>query len=118
MSLLSLVSCAILFRMPHPLRPRLPVLDLPRGRTDRRLLRLASLVPARAVPDPPARHRSGFAFNAGRVHGRRGTPASGALLNSFDEDYRPDVLHVTLVYIFGMALIWFAPETKGKPLPD
>ena len=25
---------------------------------------------------------------------------------------------ITLVYVVGMVLIWFAPETKGKPLPD
>ena len=25
---------------------------------------------------------------------------------------------VTLVYLFGMVLIWFGPETKGKPLPE
>jgi hypothetical protein len=25
---------------------------------------------------------------------------------------------ITLVYILGLMLIWLAPETKGKPLPD
>jgi SHS family sialic acid transporter-like MFS transporter len=25
---------------------------------------------------------------------------------------------VSLMYIFGLVLIWFAPETKGKPLPE
>jgi len=25
---------------------------------------------------------------------------------------------MSLVYVFGMVLIWFAPETKGQPLPD
>ena len=25
---------------------------------------------------------------------------------------------IVLVYLVGMALIWFAPETKDKPLPD
>jgi MFS transporter, SHS family, sialic acid transporter len=25
---------------------------------------------------------------------------------------------ISLIYIVGMILIWFAPETKGKPLPD
>jgi hypothetical protein len=25
---------------------------------------------------------------------------------------------LSLVYVVGMVLIWFAPETKGKPLPE
>jgi hypothetical protein len=25
---------------------------------------------------------------------------------------------MSLIYLVGMGLIWLAPETKGKPLPD
>ena len=25
---------------------------------------------------------------------------------------------ISLVYLVGMVLIWFCPETKGQPLPD
>jgi hypothetical protein len=25
---------------------------------------------------------------------------------------------LTAIYLIGMVLIWFAPETKGQPLPD
>jgi hypothetical protein len=25
---------------------------------------------------------------------------------------------ITLIYLVGMIVIWLAPETKGKPLPD
>lgn len=25
---------------------------------------------------------------------------------------------IALIYLLGMALIWLAPETKGRPLPD
>jgi hypothetical protein len=25
---------------------------------------------------------------------------------------------VSLVYVVGLAVIWLAPETKGKPLPE
>ena len=25
---------------------------------------------------------------------------------------------ISMIYIFGMIFIWFAPETKGKPLPE
>jgi MFS transporter, SHS family, sialic acid transporter len=25
---------------------------------------------------------------------------------------------ISLIYLVGMALAWFAPETKGQPLPE
>ena len=25
---------------------------------------------------------------------------------------------ITLIYVVGLVIIWFAPETKGKPLPE
>jgi hypothetical protein len=28
------------------------------------------------------------------------------------------LLYHCLVYLIGMVIIWFAPETRGKPLPD
>jgi hypothetical protein len=36
----------------------------------------------------------------------------------YDESYAKAGSIVTLIYIAGLVLIWLAPETKGKPLPD
>jgi MFS transporter, SHS family, sialic acid transporter len=63
----------------------------------------------------------GFGFNFGRV-----IAAVGVLqLGNFKELFKPygwgDPQVYTMlsgIYIVGMILIWFAPETKGKPLPE
>ncbi|MEX2112581.1 MAG: MFS transporter, partial [Pirellulales bacterium] len=60
----------------------------------------------------------GFSFNFGRVLAAVGVLQSGQLLNFFREDYAQMCSIISLVYLAGMVLIWFCPETKGKPLPD
>lgn len=56
----------------------------------------------------------GIAFNFGRILAGVGA-LSGGLLGS---DYAKMGAYVSLIYILGLVLIWFAPETKGRPLPD
>jgi MFS family permease len=71
----------------------------------------------------------GFGFNFGRIIAAIGALQTGALMGLFQTDEK--LLGVTiprgyplacstmsLVYLVGMVLIWFAPETKGRPLPD
>lgn len=71
----------------------------------------------------------GFGFNFGRVLAAIGTLQAGTMMGYFKE---PTVLGpltvgaghpaacsiISCVYLIGMVLIWFAPETKGQPLPD
>jgi MFS transporter, SHS family, sialic acid transporter len=47
-----------------------------------------------------------------------GAMAGGQLVAYFDGSYAEAGAVVTLIYVLGLVLIWFAPETKGKPLPD
>jgi MFS transporter, SHS family, sialic acid transporter len=60
----------------------------------------------------------GFAFNFGRVLAAVGALQSGRLLNFFNEDYARMGAIMSLVYLVGLVLIWFCPETKGQALPD
>jgi MFS family permease len=60
----------------------------------------------------------GVAFNSGRVLAAAGTLAGGQVLNYFNEDYAAMCRVISLVYVFGLVVIWFCPETKGKPLPE
>ena len=60
----------------------------------------------------------GFSFNFGRVLAAVGVLESGQLLNLFHEDYARMCSIISLVYLLGLVLIWFCPETKGKPLPE
>ena len=60
----------------------------------------------------------GLAFNFGRILAAIGAWQMGALMNFFDKSYAKAGATISLVYLAGMALIWFAPETRGQPLPD
>jgi hypothetical protein len=42
----------------------------------------------------------------------------GPLMSFFDKSYAKAGATISLVYLAGMVLIWFAPETRGKQLPD
>jgi hypothetical protein len=61
---------------------------------------------------------SGFCFNIGRVIASAGTITGGGLLTMFGGDYARMGAILTFVYVIMMVLIWFCPETKGKPLPE
>jgi MFS family permease len=58
----------------------------------------------------------GLSFNFGRILAAGGALIQGDLVK--DENYAGAGAIVTLVYALGLVLIWLAPETKGKPLPD
>jgi MFS transporter, SHS family, sialic acid transporter len=60
----------------------------------------------------------GLSYNFGRIFAAVGALTQGALVAAFDGSYARAGSVVTLIYLVGMALIWLAPETKGKPLPD
>ncbi len=56
----------------------------------------------------------GIAFNSGRILAGIGA-ISGGLLS---KEYAKMGALISLIYVVGMIIIWFAPETKGKPLPE
>jgi MFS transporter, SHS family, sialic acid transporter len=60
----------------------------------------------------------GLSYNFGRFFAAVGALVQGQLVAAFGGSYARAGAIVTLVYLAGMALIWFAPETKGKPLPE
>lgn len=56
----------------------------------------------------------GIAFNFGRILAGAGAIWGGTIGGS----YAKMGAIVSLVYALGMVLIWLAPETKGRPLPE
>jgi MFS family permease len=60
----------------------------------------------------------GIGYNAGRVIAAVGAMTSGQLVKHYHGDYGSMMATITLVYLAGMAVIWLAPETKGRPLPE
>jgi MFS family permease len=63
----------------------------------------------------------GFGFNFGRIIAAVGVLQLGNLKSIFTPYGWNDAdiySALAVIYIAGMLLIWFAPETKGKPLPE
>ncbi len=60
----------------------------------------------------------GLAYNFGRILAAVGAWQMGSLMAFFDKSYAKAGATIVLVYLVGMALIWLAPETKDKPLPE
>ncbi len=60
----------------------------------------------------------GVCYNFGRIIAAVGVMASGQIVRLSGGDYARMGSVITLIYLVGMLVIWFAPETKGKPLPD
>jgi len=60
----------------------------------------------------------GLCFNFGRILAAVGAITQGQLVAAYGGSYARAGSVITLVYIAGAALIWLAPETKDRPLPD
>jgi MFS family permease len=60
---------------------------------------------------------AGFCFNAGRVLAAVGPFLTGYLEQSLGSLGRAASV-IALIYLVGLAILPFAPETRGKPLPD
>ncbi len=62
----------------------------------------------------------GFAFNFGRILAAVAALQTGNMIGLFKNvGGLPTACSVmSLVYLVGMAIVWLAPETRGKPLPE
>jgi MFS family permease len=72
----------------------------------------------------------GFSFNFGRILAAVGALQTGNLMGLFPQEglsvagvkleggYPLACSAMSLIYLVGMALIWLAPETRGRPLPE
>jgi MFS family permease len=60
----------------------------------------------------------GFAFNFGRVIAAIGGLQTAALIKMFDNNFAKAATTMSAIYLVGMVIIWFCPETKGKELPE
>lgn len=64
----------------------------------------------------------GFSFNFGRIIAAVAALQTGPLMGLFGQNKVPSHAYacstVSMVYLVGMAIIWLAPETHGRPLPE
>jgi SHS family sialic acid transporter-like MFS transporter len=60
----------------------------------------------------------GFAFNFGRVIAAIGGLQTANLKAYFDGDLPKAGSALAAIYLIGVVIVWFGPETRGKDLPD
>ncbi len=60
----------------------------------------------------------GFGFNFGRILAAMGALQTSALMGVFNGSYPKACSTMSLIYVVGVGIIWLAPETRGKPLPE
>ena len=60
----------------------------------------------------------GITFNFGRIIAAVGVFQTGKLVAGFGGSYAKAGATMSLIYIIGLILIWFVPETRGGKLPE
>jgi MFS family permease len=118
LSLVSLVSCAVLFRLDMHYGVGFLAWTFLVGGITAGFYGLLPLYLPELFPTRVRAMGSGVTFNAGRLIAAAGAIYGGALVKSFGGDIARMCSIVSLIYALGVVIIWFAPETKGKPLPD
>ena len=90
---------------------------------------MAAALSARAVSHQVRATGQGFGFNFGRILAAVGALQTGTIMATFKSDvtmagitlsggYPLACTTMSMIYFVGMGLVWLAPETRGKPLPD
>ena len=117
LSLGSLLACAWLFRAVDSYGPLFLTLTFLVGGLTAAFYGWLPLYLPELFPTRVRATGQGLAFNAGRILAAVGAIYSGQLVQAFGGSYARAGAIITLVYVVGLAIIWLAPETKGKPLP-
>jgi MFS family permease len=113
----SLVICGVLFRTQSEYNSRFLMLVFAAGVSTGSFYGWFPLYLPELFPTRVRATGQGLCYNAGRIVAAVGALTSGALVQ-FYGGYAEMGAMVTLVYLVGMIIIRFAPETNGKPLPD
>lgn len=116
--LLSLLSCQFLFRSEIPYGPLFQVMLFLVGFFTAAFYGWFPLYLPELFPTRVRATGQGVCFNTGRIFASVASLLGGSLVGYFDGSYAKAGAVVTLIYVLGMFIIWLAPETKGKPLPD
>lgn len=118
LSLASLVTCGVMFRWVHEMNAAFLILAFFVSAATAAFYGWFPLYFPELFPTRIRATGQGLCYNFGRIFAALGALVQGRLVEAFHGSYAQAGAIVTLVYLIGMVLIWFAPETKGKPLPE
>ena len=118
LSLLSLVFCGWLFRGVNTYGALFLVLVGFVGATTAAFYGWLPLYLPELFPTRVRATGQGVSYNSGRILAAAGALSMGQLMTAFDGSYARAGAVISLIYVAGLILIWFAPETKGRPLPE
>ncbi len=117
LSLGSLVCCAIIFNLFHGYGPLFLVMTFLVGAFTAGFYGWLPLYLPELFPTRVRATGQGLSYNSGRILAAVGALQMGALVTSLG-GYAKAGATITLIYIAGLLVIWLAPETKGRPLPE
>lgn len=116
--LASALICGCMFRGVHAFGPAFLAMGFLMGAATASFYGFFPLYLPELFPTRARGTGQGLCYNSGRIFAAAGALLQGSLVGAFGGSYPRAGAIVTLIYVAGMALIWFAPETKGKPLPE
>lgn len=116
--LVSFVLCALLFRVINAYGPAFLGLSFAVGAATASFYGWFPLYLPELFPTRVRATAQGTCYNSGRILAAVGAETQGGLVRLYNGNYAHAGAVITMVYLLGMGLIWLAPETKGKPLPD
>jgi MFS family permease len=115
LSLGSLITCQVLFRYFNEYNLAFLAMTFLVGAVTAAVYGWLPLYLPELFPTRVRATAQGISFNFGRIFAGVGGIVLGG---SVPGGYAKMGAVVSLIYIVGLVLIWFAPETKGKPLPE
>ena len=111
----SLISCQLIFRRFTDYNTEFLAMAFLVGAVTAALYGWLPLYLPELFPTRVRATGQGISFNFGRIFAGVGGIALGTLTPG---GYAKMGAVVSLIYVLGLVVIWLAPETKGKPLPE
>jgi SHS family sialic acid transporter-like MFS transporter len=114
----SLLLCAGLFRLVHEYNAAFLILATLVGAATAAFYGWLPLYLPELFPTRVRATGQGLCYNSGRILAAVGALTQGQLVAAYAGSYAKAGATLTLVYLAGLLLIWLAPETKDRPLPE